>query len=294
MGKKTNPKYKNNAAYQHYFSKFMTLATVLFSWEGLPNNIPSRFIERQLFYEGYCLFYESPVYGLMASKTTKMELNPYGEPAKYQPFNPTDFSDGTFTDKNAVLIRNNHSMIPTYIYTDRYSAICADLDGSVIVNAKAQKTPIIVYCDEKTKYSLMQMYEMYDGNQPVIFGRKRGGMDGLGKIETISTGAPFNAKPMYDLKTDYENEYYTILGIDNLPVSKRERLLVSEAESNNELLNYFYNAMFEERKLACDKINELFGKKYGFEVKVKENKQKLFRSGNFSYNIDEGGVEDAE
>jgi hypothetical protein len=50
----------------------------------------------------------------------------------------------------------------------------------------------------------------------------------------------------------------TRLGINNANTSKRERLITSEVESNDDLINYFLNCFYETRKEACDMINEKF------------------------------------
>ena len=49
---------------------------------------------------------------------------------------------------------------------------------------------------------------------------------------------------------------------------KKERLIVSEAESNDDLINYYLNCFYKTRKQACDLINE----RYGLNIEIQLNK----------------------
>ena len=50
---------------------------------------------------------------------------------------------------------------------------------------------------------------------------------------------------------------------------KKERLIVSEAESNDDLINYYLNCFYKTRKQACDLIN----KKYNLNITIELNKE---------------------
>lgn len=50
---------------------------------------------------------------------------------------------------------------------------------------------------------------------------------------------------------------------------KKERLIVSEAESNDDLINYYLNCFYKTRKQACDLINE----KYNLSIEIELNKE---------------------
>ena len=54
------------------------------------------------------------------------------------------------------------------------------------------------------------------------------------------------------------NDFLTFLGISNLS-EKRERLITSEADSNNELVNMNMQSYLIPRKQACKEFNDKFG-----------------------------------
>lgn len=125
------------------------------------------------------------------------------------------------------------------------------------VNIKAQKTPVLLLMDEKQRLTMENIYSQYDGNRPVIFGDK----NSLGEnvIKAISTQAPFIADKIIDYKKEIWNEALTFLGINNIMVDKKERLITDEANSNNELINLNLQSYLAPRQEACRQFNEKFG-----------------------------------
>ena len=52
---------------------------------------------------------------------------------------------------------------------------------------------------------------------------------------------------------------YTYLGINNANTDKRERLITSEADSNNQFIDSCGAMFLEARQRACEEINKKFG-----------------------------------
>lgn len=126
-------------------------------------------------------------------------------------------------------------------------------------NLKAQKTPVLLLVDEKQRLLLENLYSQYDGNMPFIFGDKLQLDKGL--IQAISTLAPFLLDKLQDYKKEIWNEALTFLGINNIMIDKKERLITDEANSNNELINLNLQSFLAPRKEACKQFNEKFGLK---------------------------------
>ena len=125
------------------------------------------------------------------------------------------------------------------------------------INIKAQKTPVLLLMDEKQRLTMENLYSQYEGNRPVIFGDK----NSLGEnvIKAINTQAPFIADKIIDYKKEIWNEALTFLGINNIMVDKKERLITDEANSNNELINLNLQSYLAPREEACRQFNEKFG-----------------------------------
>lgn len=58
-------------------------------------------------------------------------------------------------------------------------------------------------------------------------------------------------------------------GINNLQVEKKERLIDSESNANNELINLNLQSFLAPRQLACKQFNECFGLTGDKEISVR-------------------------
>ena len=79
------------------------------------------------------------------------------------------------------------------------------------------------------------------------------------QLKALNTEAPFVADKIMDYKKEIWNEALTFLGINNIIVDKKERLITDEANSNNELINMNLQSYLAPRQKACEQFNELFG-----------------------------------
>ena len=75
------------------------------------------------------------------------------------------------------------------------------------------------------------------------------------KIDSLSV--PYVADRLLEDKKKIENELLTLFGLNNV-VDKKERLIVDEANANNDYINRNVDLLYKNRKIACDKINEKF------------------------------------
>jgi hypothetical protein len=137
-----------------------------------------------------------------------------------------------------------------------YAKRLYNIDRIIDVNINAQKTPILIKCDEKQRLSLKVMYEKYEGNQPVIYGDTALNTDGF---QVLNTSAPYLASDLYVLKTQYYNEALTYLGISNINTIKKERLITDEVQRNQGSTIANRYSRLEARRQACKQINDMFG-----------------------------------
>ena len=160
------------------------------------------------------------------------------------------------TIDNSVIIYNNMLHTNSVTMVNMFATRLAELDRIIEINAEAQKTPILVQGSETQRLTLKNLYKEYSGNAPVIFGDKN--LD-INALKVIKTDAPYNADKLYQLKTQIWNEALTYLGISNLNIQKKERLISDEAiRSQGGTIASRYSRL-QSRRDACDKINDMFG-----------------------------------
>lgn len=247
----------NNGTYGFYLERLMELAITMFEWKGLPDTIDPRFMELTLFNDGHAVFFKDENLGdyLCLQVLINGRLNVYRIPIYRRAFAVNGYNYELNID-NSVIIYNNYLRTNSYKMCMLYAKKLYNIDRIIDVNANAQKTPVLIKCDENERLTLLNVYKDWDGNQPVIFGDKGLNSDAFG---VLKTDAPYLCDKLYQLKTQYWNEALTYLGISNLNIQKKERLVSDEVtRSQGGTIASRYSRL-EARREAADKINKMFG-----------------------------------
>ena len=248
--------YMNNRTYLQYYNRLTELAISMFEWQNLPKTIDQRFLEMCLFCDGMCVFFKDEVLGYLSLQCmTGGKLNVYRIPMERKAYATNGYQrnlDGT----NSVIIFNNYLHTNSMLDVEMFSKRLYNLDRAIDVNANAQKTPVLIQCDESQRLTMKNLYKQYEGNEPFIFGSK--GLDANG-LKVLQTGAPYVADKLYELKTQIWNEALTYLGISNINVVKKERMITDEVTRNQGGTVASRYSRLESRRQACKQINEMFG-----------------------------------
>lgn len=248
--------YMNNRTYMQYYNRLTELALSMFEWKNLPKTVDQRFLEMCLFSDGMCVFFEDEVLGYLGLRCMiGGRLNVYQIPTDRRAY-ATNGYQKDLNGQNSVIIFNNYLHTNSMLDVEMFSKRLYNLDRAIDVNANAQKTPVLIQCDESQRLTMKNLYKQYEGNEPFIFGSK--GLDANG-LKVLQTGAPYVADKLYELKTQIWNEALTYLGISNINVVKKERMITDEVTRNQGGTVASRYSRLESRRQACKQINEMFG-----------------------------------
>lgn len=247
---------RRTLVYLDYYTRLKNIALSAFKWENLPDTCNERFLEETLFHYGRAVFVKDPYMSFLNLKVNASDiLNVYNEPKSYHAFG-VGYSKHYDAEK-CVYIRNNYQQTPTDTTIMLFAERLAKIEIAIETNINAQRTPVLVRCDEKTRTSLTAVYDQYEGDKPVIFGTKALQEKPL---EVLTTGAPYVSDKLREDKRAVWNEALEFLGINTNPSDKKkERLIVSEVDSNNEQIDIQAETMLLCREKACEEINKMFG-----------------------------------
>lgn len=247
----------NNASYIQYFNRLVELSVSMFEWQGLPETVDPRYLELHLFKNGSMVYFRDEVMGdLCLDCIANGQFDVYGNPISRCAYSSYNQYQKTLNESDSVIIWNNYLRQPSVLDVKMFAKRLYNLDRIIDVNANAQKTPVLVQGTEKQRLTLVNLYKEFDGNAPFIFGDKN--LD-LNSLRAISTNAPYVADKLYQLKTQIWNEALTYLGISNLNIQKKERMITDEVQRNQGGTIASRYSRLEARREAVDKINRMFG-----------------------------------
>lgn len=273
---------KNNANYNMYLDRLRELSLAMFEYKNLPKTVNERYIELNLFSGGRAVYFhdsdllkwkgEDTPNGidLCLSCSTRGQFDVYGDPtirraySRYSPYNRE------LDETNSVIIWNNYLHTNSERDIKIYAIRLWNLDRIIDINANAQKTPVLIKGTEQQMLTLKNVYMKYDGNEPVLFADKNLDLNGFG---VLSTNAPYVADKIYELKTQIWNEALTYLGISNINIQKKERLITDEVTRDQGGVIASRYSRLETRRACFEKVNDMFGT--DIEVNYREDFQSL-------------------
>lgn len=248
--------FNNKRAWNNYTYRLFEMAMSRGHWSNMPKSIDLRYLEQTLITQGACVFFKDDVLGYLCLPVVlNGKLDVYGNPYDFMAISDTGYNKKLDVN-NGVIIYNNYLRMPNIAEIRYYADRLYEYDRIIDVNVKAQKTPVLIKCDKNEILSMENMYQKYEGNQPVIYGKKSLNDD---NITVLKTDAPYIADKVYTLKRNIWNEALTQLGIPNTDTTKRERMIKDEVISSQGAVIATRNSPEKMRQLACDKINEMFG-----------------------------------
>lgn len=217
-----------------YERKLLNIATSMWEYE-VPDTVDVPFLERTLIFQGRALLFKDPDIGWLAlPMRNKAGLDIYNRPLKRVAYAANGYrfgekADELLTEENSVIIYNN--MLRTNSIEDirYYAEKLAEIDQILDVNLNAQKFSILIRCSKEMRVAMLNAYEQYEAGVPVIFGDERMNTTNA-QMQAINTAAPAIFPQLQQHKNNIWNEALTAIGIPNVAINKKERLITDEVE----------------------------------------------------------------
>lgn len=137
-----------------------------------------------------------------------------------------------------------------------------EVEMAIRINTDLQKIPFAIKTTPQNESKLQTLLKR------LIYG-VRGlaiGVDEVGSIEALTTGAPYILDRLEERKDHLDKEVLTFLGIDNLK-EKPERMQGDEINANNDEINLNQDAILDNVKEWVALTNKAFGTSYSVEAK---------------------------
>lgn len=274
----------------YYYDYLREIAMTRFKWENLPETVDERYLEKILLERGRAIFFRDEVMGYLGLNVNAYgQLNQYGIPTMREAvsyaggkINAEIMYRNVLTDKNSVIIYDNylHNIIIEKLRM--YARRLAQIDRTIDVNVNAQKTPVLIVTSENKRLSLKQVYQQYDGNEPVIY--LDDGITPEDLPHVFNTQAPYISGDLIALREHILNDALGYLGVISQAGFKQERQTAQEIIQNNSNVVARRFSGLLMRQQAADEINRMFG----LNVKVSYRENDIERMSDlFSQQVDE-------
>jgi len=269
----------NDQQYVFYYNMLSEMAIAVNKWINLPPEINVRWLELNLLNNGLATFFHDKDYDkYFALKSAPSgRINMLNEPTAFYVYGGQGYHKHLKAYQSikkvgalesvgeCVPIWANYMRVPPIIGLLTFARKLANIDRTTDINLHAQKTPIIVKCEQSAQLTVKNALKQYSGNEPVLVVPIN---STLGEdVSYLSPNAPYLADKLQTTKSHIWNEAMSFLGISNAVMGKKERMIVDEVNANNGQVSANRLSGLECRRIACDQINEL----YGLNVSVEFN-----------------------
>lgn len=267
--KRRESAWLNSTTYSQYYNRLFELAINMYEWKNLPESVDERFLELTLFTKGMAVFFRDEVMGELALNCTiNGRLDVYGIPINRHAFAVNGYQK-ILSSADSVIIYNNYTHTNSMLDVEMYARRLYEIERTIDVNVKAQKTPTLIKGTETQMLTLKNLYMQYEGNEPFIYGDKSLDLSG---IDVLNTNAPYVADKLNILKRQIWNEALTYLGVENSNTEKKERLVSDEVTTNLGGVEAQRFCRLNARRKAAEAINKMFC--LNIQVDFREDKSK--------------------
>jgi len=243
--------------YYYYIQRLKAIAVSCFEWKNLPLSVSQRFLEISALRRSFCLFFKDDIMDEYYAMRCILEP-PFDN---YDiPMNRIAYANNRYRNrlnyKNSVIIYDNYlheAMWPTLCM---FATQLTNLEITKQINLRAQKTPVMILCDEKQRLTMENLFAKIDCGSPVIFGSKNLDIEG---VKSLNLEAPYLLDKLQEDKINVLHEAFSFMGVGSLEIVKRERYITNEIQAANEGNVAQRANRLKARTEAAEHINEMFG-----------------------------------
>lgn len=247
-----------DTAVTEFMANTLAKTQSMFEYEGLPDSIPQKELERLLQTTGnaFVTSVDGVLYALSGGKGGEPDV--YGRATLYTVANPALKLNKTYDiQKDGVLIENDSNGESLLPLIGRYAVL--HTDGLISLNTASiltRITMLISASDDKTKQSAEEFLCKIENGEFSIIG-ENAFFKGV-NMQTAPTTNSVYITQLIELIQYYKASMYNELGLNANYNMKRERLNLGEVSMNVDVLLPYVDNMLKERQNAVEKINEMF------------------------------------
>lgn len=144
---------------------------------------------------------------------------------------------------------------------NRTASTLAEIKATTITNIRQQKTPFIGFSKNGNLTSKSVWEQLQSGKPYITVDSDMTDYDIRKIIQIMPVQTPNLAPTLKDSWNDTISEFLNMIGLDSMAVDKKERLVASEADSNDQQVSISASIYLDARNEQLALINDVFGTK---------------------------------
>lgn len=261
--KQINSQLSNLKTYKNYLDKMLLLAENVFQFKNLDNFIDMAVINLELVTKGsVAWFYDDVMKKVIALPYSNVgKLDMYNRPTKIMARAKNGQYYRTLNSDEFIIMYDNESKLPIYSNILSSAERMALIKRTIDINTRQQQTPRFWRTSEENKKTINDLINEVEANVNTVITYDNIDID---ETTLVLEPAPYVSDKLTDLKKEEWAEFLELIGISNLAVQKKERVIRDEITSTMGGTIASRYSRFESRRKAIEEIN----KKWGTNIEV--------------------------
>lgn len=261
-----NNMFDKDRLLKSYIRYYLSRLESMFKYQGLPDTVPAKWLERLLMITGACAWVKTDKDGLFVNKAAPggdldlyyiprniLIVNPYAEGLHIEPYR---------RDENCVLMLSDTYAQGLMPMLSKYSAMLVENDISLnMASVMSRATMLLSAADDRTRASAEEFIKrLFEGKMSVI-GETPFLVANQDKSLTINqlTHANDTLTQLIEYHQYIKASLYNELGLQSNYNMKRESINSNESQLNEDQLHPLIDNMLKERKEGLERVNAMFG-----------------------------------
>lgn len=275
---------------QMYMVTLSELCVNRFKWNGLPEEIDRRFIELTLHDNGLVVFFQDAAYDrFFALKASPQgRINMYDNPTQFHAYG-NQMIERDLNARECVPIWANSLRIPQKRAIWIYARKLAKIDTTIDITIESLRYTKLVTGNANQRQSLVNIMRQISEGKPIVYTTPN--FDPA-SIQALDLSVHPEVLPkLMDTRNSLWNQAMGFLGINNANQDKRERLVKSEVDANDEQVLAVRSTALNARQYAAEQINQMFGLNVSVTYDQTDAMAATMPDGEGQYGIDESPSE---
>jgi hypothetical protein len=235
-----------------------------FNWKGLPDSVDTRFLEIALYNFALAVVFKDTLTDKLlvvrATPSQGYDMNQNPRAFKLQPLSngtlPQHLRNLELSARNVVPIWGNAFRTPDADIVQFYSARLAQTERTIDINLKAARHTKILAYNENSQLSAQNINRMLEnGDASVPVNITMGALKEM--IDVLDMGVhPEQIERLSVVRDRFWGNLMSLLGINNANQDKKERLVASEVEGNDDQIGNVRRINLNWRQKAAEQITK--------------------------------------